>query len=328
MSVREWLGRLRRRLRPPPSVTAVVRCPPEGLGAAQTAAAVATRVWEVVVALDERADGRYVPQPSARPCVRVLRLPADLAAGRDTGLVMKRCRADWILWLHAGEAPSRELLSELPRLAVAQGYTHYRVPVPAPVPGGEQVLEPRLVRNDPATTRPAGRGYTAIGPGLDLEAAIVYVPVAHLPPALSAPFSASECMTLEEVDAAWDERGLDEHTGRLEVVEHDRAFTAHDGRLLHVAVENRGGRGWPGAGWPGAWIGVSYRWLDEAGQVVVPEGLRTRLPGPIGPGERAVVPVSVSAPATGRYLLELDLLDEGVAWFGLDVRVPVVVAEP
>jgi hypothetical protein len=93
-----------------------------------------------------------------------------------------------------------------------------------------------------------------------------------------------------------------------------------------VAVENHGAQTWPWGFVNAPEIRVAYRWLAPDGEVRVAEGLRTPLPGPVRPGERAVVEAGVAAPGPGAYLLELDLVHEHVRWFGAAVRVPVTVA--
>ncbi|KAA0252447.1 MAG: hypothetical protein EDX89_18490 [Acidobacteria bacterium] len=63
-------------------------------------------------------------------------------------------------------------------------------------------------------------------------------------------------------------------------------------------------------------VNVSYHWLDAAGKVVVFDGARTALPAPLGPGEAVTLDLKVVAPERqGSYVLEIDLVQEGVAWF-------------
>ena len=64
--------------------------------------------------------------------------------------------------------------------------------------------------------------------------------------------------------------------------------------------------------------------------VLVNDDGRTQLPRDLGPGEEAELKLHVNAPnAPGEYLLELDMLQEGVSWFGLKgsttTRLPVRV---
>ena len=67
---------------------------------------------------------------------------------------------------------------------------------------------------------------------------------------------------------------------------------------------------------------LSYRWLDRQRRPIVKDGLRSPLPRPIEPGESCHVALRLKAPETaGEYLLELDLVEEGVTWFS-EVGVP------
>jgi hypothetical protein len=62
-------------------------------------------------------------------------------------------------------------------------------------------------------------------------------------------------------------------------------------------------------------IFASYHWLDDRGNPIVWDGIRTSLP-PLAPGERAEVAVAVRAPIPpGRYRLAFDLVAERRAWF-------------
>lgn len=81
-----------------------------------------------------------------------------------------------------------------------------------------------------------------------------------------------------------------------------------------VRLTNRGWQLWSGAA-PHP-ILASYHWLDDRGRVLVSDGLRTPLPSPLGSGESVDVAISVEAPvASGRAVLALDLVHEGVTWF-------------
>jgi hypothetical protein len=57
--------------------------------------------------------------------------------------------------------------------------------------------------------------------------------------------------------------------------------------------------------------------LDEQREVLARDHLRTRLPRDVPPGDRLEIRAQVEVPsAPGRYALELDMVDEGIAWFG------------
>jgi hypothetical protein len=73
-----------------------------------------------------------------------------------------------------------------------------------------------------------------------------------------------------------------------------------------AVVENAGSAAWRG-------ISVSYHWLDERGNPIVWDGLRTAVEA--GPGERREVEAPVRAPIPpGRYRIAFDLVDEHRFW--------------
>ncbi|GFP27234.1 hypothetical protein [Candidatus Hakubella thermalkaliphila] len=83
-------------------------------------------------------------------------------------------------------------------------------------------------------------------------------------------------------------------------------------------------------------IHASYHWLDkETGEVIIWDGVRTELPHRVIPGERVPVQVGIKTPEKpGDYILQLDLIREGVHWFSqvgvepLSREVKVVSASP
>src|SRR5690349_15343151 len=73
-------------------------------------------------------------------------------------------------------------------------------------------------------------------------------------------------------------------------------------------------------------IHVAYHWYDDRGQVAYYDGQRTRLPRAVAPGESVEVSLRVHPPALpGRYILEIDMVHEGVRWFELGERIYVEV---
>src|SRR5829696_8101660 len=67
--------------------------------------------------------------------------------------------------------------------------------------------------------------------------------------------------------------------------------------------------------WRGDRFTVSYHWLDELGNAIVWDGLRT--PVAAEPGGSATVDVAVRGPIPpGHYRLSIDLVDESRFWFG------------
>jgi hypothetical protein len=63
-------------------------------------------------------------------------------------------------------------------------------------------------------------------------------------------------------------------------------------------------------------VSVSYHWLDLSADVVSPwDHERVELPGRLLPGQSAVMLLPIREwPEPGSYLLQLDLVEEGVAW--------------
>jgi SAM-dependent methyltransferase/uncharacterized protein (DUF3820 family) len=71
--------------------------------------------------------------------------------------------------------------------------------------------------------------------------------------------------------------------------------------------------------------------LDERREMLARDHLRTPLPRDVPPGDHLEVRAEVDVPAApGRYALELDMVDEGIAWFGSlgspTLQVPIEVA--
>jgi SAM-dependent methyltransferase len=84
---------------------------------------------------------------------------------------------------------------------------------------------------------------------------------------------------------------------------------------IDLTVRNSSWREWRSEQTPHP-ILLSYHWLDARRGPVEYDGLRTPLPRPVPPGESCAVTMRVRTPAKpGRYVLEIDLVEEGVSWF-------------
>lgn len=84
---------------------------------------------------------------------------------------------------------------------------------------------------------------------------------------------------------------------------------------VDLTVRNASWREWRSEQTPHP-ILLSYHWLDARRGPVEYDGLRTPLPRPVLPGESCAVTMRVRAPAKpGSYVLEIDLVEEGVSWF-------------
>ena len=76
-----------------------------------------------------------------------------------------------------------------------------------------------------------------------------------------------------------------------------------------LAFENAGTAPWRSG------IHLAYHWLDERGNPIVWDGLRTPLPHPVEPGARVELDARLRAPIPpGRYRLAWDLVEEHRLW--------------
>jgi hypothetical protein len=98
--------------------------------------------------------------------------------------------------------------------------------------------------------------------------------------------------------------------------------TASSTTTVPITLGNTSNFTWPSAG--ANPVTLSYHWINSAGQTVVWDGLRTRLPADVPAGQLTQVQATLAFPsAPGTYLLRWDLVQEGVSWFsGKGVRMP------
>ncbi len=103
------------------------------------------------------------------------------------------------------------------------------------------------------------------------------------------------------------------HQGVITLVGNAGLFYAGRPAKIHVLVENLSAITWvSGQVQP---VFACYHWIDKTGNVIVYDGIRSRLPEAIEPAARKQVPVSVIAPpSAGDYTLEVTLVHEGVTW--------------
>jgi hypothetical protein len=101
---------------------------------------------------------------------------------------------------------------------------------------------------------------------------------------------------------------------------------------VRVAVRNAGGAVWLARerGLSPLQLSAANHWLDASGQSVTNDDGRGALPSDLRPGEEALITFAVNAPGRpGDYLLEIDMLQEGVSWFAFKgsrtLRVPLKV---
>jgi hypothetical protein len=93
----------------------------------------------------------------------------------------------------------------------------------------------------------------------------------------------------------------------------------------HVELENAGTTTWRSLGEAG--VRLAYHWLDERGNPIVWDGIRTALDRPVAPGEQLHATVVIRGPIPpGRYRLAVDLVDEGRTWFAEVGNAPLETA--
>ncbi len=90
--------------------------------------------------------------------------------------------------------------------------------------------------------------------------------------------------------------------------------------VLAVDVKNLSNERWPGRRWNADpfQIAVGNHWLDASGNVISNDDGRGSLDQDLLPGGATTINLAVNAPAgRGDYILEIDMVQEGVSWFGL-----------
>ena len=123
------------------------------------------------------------------------------------------------------------------------------------------------------------------------------------------------------LEAFWKSAAFPDYDYRAEVTTADAPATMRAGEraTLRVRVRNLGGATWPARGDASGMyqVNVGDRWLDAAGGRVVNDlDGRATLPEDLRPGGEAELRLPVTAPrAAGDYVLEIDMIHEGVTFF-------------
>ncbi|MGH9906764.1 MAG: hypothetical protein ACRD8U_14415, partial [Pyrinomonadaceae bacterium] len=97
------------------------------------------------------------------------------------------------------------------------------------------------------------------------------------------------------------------------------SFQAGLKETVYVKVRNLSDMVWPSLGAAGGTyrLSVGNHWLDDNNKIVINDDGRTALPYDLEPEEEIEIPLTITAPtAAGDYILEVDMLQEGVTWFG------------
>ncbi|MDT7807126.1 MAG: hypothetical protein QOJ70_939 [Acidobacteriota bacterium] len=96
-------------------------------------------------------------------------------------------------------------------------------------------------------------------------------------------------------------------------------FAARQSRSFEVIVRNTGTAAWPAVGDEAGRYAVALRgrWLKADGALFMEDSGAARIPFDMEPGDTAGLRLTTTAPAApGDYVLELDMVQEGVEWFG------------
>ena len=80
-----------------------------------------------------------------------------------------------------------------------------------------------------------------------------------------------------------------------------------------VTITNKSVATWTTSG--AAPVDVGVHWFDVSGNVLLWDGPRTSLPGPVAPGQSVTVTVHMGPAPAGSALVTIDLVSEGIAWF-------------
>ncbi len=259
---------------------------------------------EVEVVVDSYPDSRAPLQLRAEI---QLKAPANLRCkpGARQALPVRLTNQGSTLWLHApaGEPGTVSLGGHLVDAEGRELRDVVRCPLPGPVAPGESV-EVELVFAAPSTM---GRHSLR----LDLVDEGVCWFENH-----GSPVTVIAVETTSETPDS-SEPGLLSATLELEGVPAELALERGGGAELSVRVTNTGNTLWLHAERAGGGhVALGGHLKDERGGLLALDLFRGRLPRDVGPGEQVVAVARFQAPREpGRYLVELDMVDEGLCWF-------------
>ncbi|MFZ1220153.1 MAG: glycosyltransferase family 39 protein [Chthoniobacterales bacterium] len=125
---------------------------------------------------------------------------------------------------------------------------------------------------------------------------------------------------------------LEGFRGELTVIRKPSVIRAKKQAVLLVRVKNISPVTWLARERGGSprQVSLGNHWLDPTGKILSNDDGRSALLQNLEPGETTELSLTVNAPAAaGRWILEIDLLQEGVTWFGLagsqTVKIPVEI---
>lgn len=95
---------------------------------------------------------------------------------------------------------------------------------------------------------------------------------------------------------------------------------AREMQVVSVRVKNTSALPWLGRERSGEeyQISLGNHWIDPNGQIIANDDGRSPLLKDLGPGEEVELSLTINTPRrAGDYILEIDMVQEGVSWFGL-----------
>jgi hypothetical protein len=113
----------------------------------------------------------------------------------------------------------------------------------------------------------------------------------------------------------------------IALFERDLAFASDEQRALLLRVANEGTEIWPWGLERSPHIHLSYQCLSPATEVWIDSGVITPLPHTLKPGDVALMPITIIAPAdSGRHRIRPGLRHAGHGWFGLTSTFEIFVS--
>jgi len=106
---------------------------------------------------------------------------------------------------------------------------------------------------------------------------------------------------------------------QLDCVDRPAVLSAGERQTIYVRIKNTSDSTWPARGQAhdAFAVKVGNHWFDEEGTMVAQDDARASLLFDLPPGQELELPLTVTAPRQpGRYMLEIDMVQELVAWFG------------
>jgi len=106
---------------------------------------------------------------------------------------------------------------------------------------------------------------------------------------------------------------------QLDFVDRPAVLRAGERQTIYVRIKNLSDSTWPARGQANEAFAVKVgnHWFNEQGVMVTQDDARASLLFDLPPGQEMELPLTVTAPREpGRYIIQIDMVQELVAWFG------------